>query len=317
MEWRDLGKAPASAPRPGRSGTPHLVLAALARASRIRRAPICEVDHAPDRDRIRRRGRGGHGGRHQDTKTASTAGRRGAGVTPGRTASKTVVVTDGTAVPPADWPSPLASHYSSGAVTTVLHRSCVGPDERVVDHELDGFRPHGLNAQAYLAVNDWMTERLANETEGVGRRDPATPERVRGAEGRASWGPHGSRPRRVSRSGPPSLGQQASASGTQCAQGRFGGVEPPRSGGGVGCGRRRSGRLRQPADQGTLREGSPSHSPIKSAAAPGLGVADYCFVHRYRERHARRRSRCARSIHSSLNSRTTAMSSRAKGGRLP
>jgi mannose-1-phosphate guanylyltransferase len=40
-----------------------------------------------------------------------------------------------------------------------LHRA----GERVVTHETDGFCPHVLNAQTYLAVNQWMVQRLAEK----------------------------------------------------------------------------------------------------------------------------------------------------------
>jgi NDP-sugar pyrophosphorylase family protein len=124
-----------------------------------------------------------------------------------RTGSQTLVVTDGTAIPTVDLADLLASHYASGAaVTAVVHREHslsaspspggvyvferraldhVGANgfqdikenliprlhragERVVAHASEGFCPHVLNAQTYLAVNHWMLQRLAHGDEGVG-----------------------------------------------------------------------------------------------------------------------------------------------------
>jgi mannose-1-phosphate guanylyltransferase len=119
-----------------------------------------------------------------------------------RTGSETLVIADGTAIPTADLAELLASHYHSGAaVTAVVHRECSPsappspggiyvferrvldqiPEtgfqdikenlipklhragERVVTHETDGFCPHVLNAQTYMAVNQWMLQRLAQK----------------------------------------------------------------------------------------------------------------------------------------------------------
>jgi mannose-1-phosphate guanylyltransferase len=124
---------------------------------------------------------------------------RDAGV---RTGSETLVITDGTAIPTVDLAELLASHYASGAaLTAVVHRepSPSAPPipggvyiferwvldrvpetgfqdikeslipklhragERVVAHETNGFCPHVLNAQTYLAANQWVLERLAQE----------------------------------------------------------------------------------------------------------------------------------------------------------
>src|SRR5688572_19392114 len=129
---------------------------------------------------------------------------RDAGV---RTGSQTLVVTDGTAIPTVDLADLLAFHYASGAaVTAVVHREHslsaspspggiyvferraldhVGVNgfqdikenliprlhragERVVAHASEGFCPHVLNAQTYLAVNHWMLQRPAPVDEGVG-----------------------------------------------------------------------------------------------------------------------------------------------------
>ncbi len=119
------------------------------------------------------------------------------------TGSKTLVVADGTAIPIMDFEELLACHYASGAaVTAVVHRdrhTAGAPpspggvyvfDRRVLDHvgatgfqdikenliprlrragervvayESGGFCPHVLNAQTYLAVNEWMLQRLARE----------------------------------------------------------------------------------------------------------------------------------------------------------
>jgi NDP-sugar pyrophosphorylase family protein len=140
---------------------------------------------------------------YQDSTPRGPAGCvRDAGV---RTGSQTLVVTDGTAIPTVDLAELLASHYASGAaVTAVVHRENphsappspggvyvferraldhVGANgfqdikenliprlhragERVVAHE--GFCPHVLNAQTYLAVNHWMLQRLAHAGESVG-----------------------------------------------------------------------------------------------------------------------------------------------------
>jgi mannose-1-phosphate guanylyltransferase len=119
-----------------------------------------------------------------------------------RTGSETLVIADGTAIPTVDLAELLASHCASAAaVTTVVHRECspsASPSpggvyvferrvldhipetgfqdikenlipklhragERVVIHETDGFCPHVFNAQTYLAVNQWMLQRLAEK----------------------------------------------------------------------------------------------------------------------------------------------------------
>jgi NDP-sugar pyrophosphorylase family protein len=136
---------------------------------------------------------------HDGTPRGAAGCVRDAGV---RTESETLVITDGTAVPTVDLAELLASHYASGAaVTAVVHRepSPAAPPspggvyvferrvldhipeagfqdikenliprlhragERVVTHETDGFCPHVLNAQTYLAVNQWMVQRLAEK----------------------------------------------------------------------------------------------------------------------------------------------------------
>jgi NDP-sugar pyrophosphorylase family protein len=134
---------------------------------------------------------------HDGTPRGAAGCVRDAGV---RTASETLVIADGTAIPTVDLAELLASHHASGAaVTAVVHRE-PSPStprspggvyvfqrrvldhipeagfqdikenlipklhragERVVTHETDGFCPHVLNAQTYLAVNQWMLQRLA------------------------------------------------------------------------------------------------------------------------------------------------------------
>jgi NDP-sugar pyrophosphorylase family protein len=125
-----------------------------------------------------------------------------------RAESDTLVVTDGTAIPTVDFAELLASHRASGAaMTAVVHREGApsGPPtpagtyvlarrilrhiaetgfqdikenlipklrragERVVAHESSRFCPHVFNAQTYLAVNQWMLQRLALEDAGTGR----------------------------------------------------------------------------------------------------------------------------------------------------
>jgi mannose-1-phosphate guanylyltransferase/phosphomannomutase len=126
---------------------------------------------------------------------------RDAGV---RTEADTLVVTGATTIPTADFAHLLASHEASrAALTAVVHRE--GPaaapspggvyvferrvldkvsetgfqdikenlipklrraGERVVAYESGGFCPHVLNAQTYLAVNQWMLQRLADEGAG-------------------------------------------------------------------------------------------------------------------------------------------------------
>jgi len=123
------------------------------------------------------------------------------------TASETLVVADGTAIPTVDLVELLACHYALGAaMTAVVHRegsASTSPTpggiyvferraldhvaesgfqdikenlipklhragERVVAHASDGFCPHVFNAQTYLAVNHWMLQRLARDAESAG-----------------------------------------------------------------------------------------------------------------------------------------------------
>jgi ADP-glucose pyrophosphorylase len=116
--------------------------------------------------------------------------------------SHTLVVADGTAVPTIDLEALLESHRASqAAVTAVVHRdrSASGrptpagiyvfdrrvlphigetgfqdikenlipklhrAGERVVAHETEGLCPHVFNAQTYLAVNQWMLQRLSRD----------------------------------------------------------------------------------------------------------------------------------------------------------
>ncbi len=119
-----------------------------------------------------------------------------------RTGSETLVITDGTTIPTVDLAELIASHRASGtAVTAVAHRrrSSAPPSpggtyvfsRRVIEHipemgfqdikehlipklhrageravvrESEGFCPHVLVARTYLAVNEWMIERLAEQT---------------------------------------------------------------------------------------------------------------------------------------------------------
>jgi NDP-sugar pyrophosphorylase family protein len=124
-----------------------------------------------------------------------------------RLGSKTLVVADGAAIPTVDLTELLASHYASGAaLTAVVHREGAGSGsatpsgvyvferrvlehvaasgfqdikenlipklrragERVVAFETAGFCPHVFNAQTYLAVNQWMLQRLARQEPGAG-----------------------------------------------------------------------------------------------------------------------------------------------------
>jgi mannose-1-phosphate guanylyltransferase len=119
--------------------------------------------------------------------------------------SSTFVVTEGAAIPTVDLADLLASHRASrAAVTAVVHRDravCGAPTpggvyvferrvldqigekgfqdikenliprlhragEHVVAYQSDGFCPHVFSAQSYLAVNEWMLERLAGEGAG-------------------------------------------------------------------------------------------------------------------------------------------------------
>jgi mannose-1-phosphate guanylyltransferase len=116
--------------------------------------------------------------------------------------SETLVVADGTSVPTIDLGALLESHRASGAaVTAVVHRdrSASGrptpagiyvfdrralphiaetgfqdikenlipklhrAGERVAAHETEGLCPHVFNAQTYLAVNQWMLQRLSRD----------------------------------------------------------------------------------------------------------------------------------------------------------
>jgi NDP-sugar pyrophosphorylase family protein len=126
---------------------------------------------------------------------------RDAGV---RAGSDTLVITGATAIPTVDFEHLLASHYASrAAATAVVHREppSAAPSpggvyvferrvldhvaetgfqdikenlipklhragERVVAYESGGYCPHVLNAQTYLAVNQWMLQRLADEGRG-------------------------------------------------------------------------------------------------------------------------------------------------------
>jgi len=119
-----------------------------------------------------------------------------------RTSADTLVVVDGTAIPTADLAEILEAHRSSGAaVTAVVQRECstVGPpspagvyvferrvlehvpatgfqdikenliprlrhaQERVLAYESDGCCPHVFDAQTYLAVSQWVLQRLLRE----------------------------------------------------------------------------------------------------------------------------------------------------------
>jgi NDP-sugar pyrophosphorylase family protein len=123
-----------------------------------------------------------------------------------RTRSQTLVVADGTVIPTVDLAELLAAHRSSGAaVTAVVHRPrCPSAPpmpggvylferhvldyiaengfqdikeslipklhragERVVAHVSGGACAQVVNAQTYLAVNEWMLERLAHAGEGA------------------------------------------------------------------------------------------------------------------------------------------------------
>jgi NDP-sugar pyrophosphorylase family protein len=118
-------------------------------------------------------------------------------------ASERLVVAGGTAIPTVDFAQLLSSHEASGAaVTAVVHRESpsaapspgglyvferrvldhVAPTgfqdikenlipklrragERVVAYESGGFCPLVLNASTYLAVNQWVLQRLTQEHE--------------------------------------------------------------------------------------------------------------------------------------------------------
>jgi NDP-sugar pyrophosphorylase family protein len=119
-----------------------------------------------------------------------------------RTGSETLVIADGATIPTVSLADLLASHRASGAAATaVVHRdrSRSAPPspggaylferrvldlipeagfqdikenlipklhragERVVAYETEGYCPRVLNAQTYLAVSQWMLERLAGD----------------------------------------------------------------------------------------------------------------------------------------------------------
>jgi len=123
------------------------------------------------------------------------------------TDSETLVVADGTVIPTVDLSELLAAHRASeAAVTVVVHRDPLGiappsaggvyvfdrraldlvpragfqdikenlipklhrAGERVVAHETEGCCPRVLNAQTYLAVNQWVLEGLAHGGNGNG-----------------------------------------------------------------------------------------------------------------------------------------------------
>jgi NDP-sugar pyrophosphorylase family protein len=124
--------------------------------------------------------------------------------------SETLVVADGTAIPTVDLSALLVSHFDSrAAMTAVVHREArstgASPaglyvfDRRALDHvaehgfqdikenlipalrragervlayESGGFSPHILDAPTYLAVNQWMIQRLAGEGFGSSLIDP-------------------------------------------------------------------------------------------------------------------------------------------------
>ena len=123
-----------------------------------------------------------------------------------RAGSETLVITDGTAIPTVGLAELLGSHQASGtAMTAVAHRERADTPpspggvyvfarrvlehiprtgfqdikenliprlhrsgERAVVHETDGFCPHVWDAQSYLAVNQWMLQRLAQDTRDRG-----------------------------------------------------------------------------------------------------------------------------------------------------
>jgi NDP-sugar pyrophosphorylase family protein len=121
-----------------------------------------------------------------------------------RTGAGTLVVTDGTAIPTADFTELLGAHLASGAaLTAVVHGegsssptpggvyvfdrralAHVAPSgfqdikedliprlrragERVAAHLSDGLCPQVVDARTYLAVNEWMLHRLAHEDGGA------------------------------------------------------------------------------------------------------------------------------------------------------
>jgi NDP-sugar pyrophosphorylase family protein len=136
-----------------------------------------------------------------DTPRGAAGCVRDAGI---RLGAERLVVTGATAIPTVDFQALLASHRSAGAAATaVVHRepptSALSPGgvyvferrvlqqvantgyqdikenlipklrragERVVAFETGGFCPQVLNASTYLAVNQWMLQRLAQEDRG-------------------------------------------------------------------------------------------------------------------------------------------------------
>jgi len=128
-----------------------------------------------------------------------------------RTGAETIVVAGAAAIPTVDFDALLASHHASrAAVTAVVHREppSAAPTpggvyvferralyhvaetgfqdikenlipklrrvgERVAAYESGGFCPQVLNAQTYLAVNQWMLQRLAHDDGGRGLVDPS------------------------------------------------------------------------------------------------------------------------------------------------
>jgi NDP-sugar pyrophosphorylase family protein len=129
-----------------------------------------------------------------------------------RAGSASLVVADGTAIPTVDLPALLAAHRASGAAATaVVHqpRSSTAPptpggvyvfERRALDHVTesgfqdikehliprlhrsgqrvwahpgDGVCPQVFDAQTYLAVNEWMVQRLAQAEGGVVLRHPS------------------------------------------------------------------------------------------------------------------------------------------------
>jgi mannose-1-phosphate guanylyltransferase len=146
---------------------------------------------------------------HEDATPRGAAGCvRDAGL---RTRAQTLVVAGGTTVPAVDLAELLDAHFASGAAMTAVVQgeppsAAPSPaglyvvERRVLDHvaprgfqdikenlipalrragesvvayESRGFSPHVLDAQTYLAVNQWMVQRLADEGYGSGLLDPA------------------------------------------------------------------------------------------------------------------------------------------------
>jgi NDP-sugar pyrophosphorylase family protein len=138
---------------------------------------------------------------HDDTPRGAAGCVRDAGT---RLGAETLVITGATAIPTIDFGDLVAWHRRSGAaVTAVVHRepstAALSPGgvyvferrvleqvaitgyqdikenlipklrragERVVAYETGGFCPQVLNASTYLAVNQWMLQRLAQEGRG-------------------------------------------------------------------------------------------------------------------------------------------------------